>query len=103
MNSTPAASKTCFNFARASSETRGPNPPSSRLTFILPWSFSEEAAAEKHMVQLQHNMCDLWDQVGRFKSDCRGDEFVLALLTDLEDRLVAIGVVLVAKIKMDAS
>jgi predicted phage-related endonuclease len=24
--------------------------------FALPWSFSEEAAAEKHMAQLQHNM-----------------------------------------------
>jgi predicted phage-related endonuclease len=24
--------------------------------FMLPWSFSEEAAAEKHMQQLQHNM-----------------------------------------------
>ena len=24
--------------------------------FMLPWSFSEEAAAEKHMCQLQHNM-----------------------------------------------
>src|SRR5207244_6428001 len=24
--------------------------------FMLPWSFSEEAAAEKHMPQLQHNM-----------------------------------------------
>jgi predicted phage-related endonuclease len=24
--------------------------------FILPWNFSEEAAAEKHMAQLQHNM-----------------------------------------------
>ena len=24
--------------------------------FMLPWSFSEEAAAEKHMSQLQHNM-----------------------------------------------
>ena len=23
---------------------------------MLPWSFSEEAAAEKHMPQLQHNM-----------------------------------------------
>src|SRR4029077_15778884 len=23
--------------------------------FMLPWSFSEEAAAEKHMAQLQHN------------------------------------------------
>jgi predicted phage-related endonuclease len=25
--------------------------------FMLPWSFSEESAAEKHMPQLQHNMC----------------------------------------------
>ena len=24
--------------------------------FMLPWSFAEEAAAEKHMPQLQHNM-----------------------------------------------
>src|SRR6516164_4744623 len=24
--------------------------------FMLPWNFSEEAAAEKHMSQLQHNM-----------------------------------------------
>jgi hypothetical protein len=24
--------------------------------FMVPWSFSEEAAAEKHMAQLQHNM-----------------------------------------------
>jgi predicted phage-related endonuclease len=24
--------------------------------FILPWSFSEEAAAEKYMAQVQHNM-----------------------------------------------
>jgi hypothetical protein len=24
--------------------------------FMLPWSFSERAAAEKHMPQLQHNM-----------------------------------------------
>src|ERR1700730_3550373 len=24
--------------------------------FMLPWSFSEESAAEKHMPQLQHNM-----------------------------------------------
>jgi hypothetical protein len=23
---------------------------------MLPWNFSEEAAAEKHMAQLQHNM-----------------------------------------------
>ena len=25
--------------------------------FMLPWSFTEDAAAEKHMAQLQHNMC----------------------------------------------
>ena len=24
--------------------------------FMLPWNFSEEAAAEKHMAQLQHNL-----------------------------------------------
>src|SRR4051794_29402603 len=24
--------------------------------FMLPWAFSEEGAAEKHMAQLQHNM-----------------------------------------------
>jgi hypothetical protein len=24
--------------------------------FMLPWAFTEEAAAEKHMAQLQHNM-----------------------------------------------
>ena len=24
--------------------------------FMLPWSFSEEAAAQKHMAQMQHNM-----------------------------------------------
>ena len=28
----------------------------SRLKFMLPWSFSEEAAAEKYMPQLRHNM-----------------------------------------------
>ena len=27
--------------------------------FMLPWSFSEEAAAEKYMAQLQHNMWEL--------------------------------------------
>jgi predicted phage-related endonuclease len=26
------------------------------VKFMLPWSFSEEAAAEKHMAQVQHNM-----------------------------------------------
>ena len=28
----------------------------SRAKFMLPWSFSEEAATEKYMPQLQHNM-----------------------------------------------
>jgi predicted phage-related endonuclease len=32
--------------------------------FMLPWSFSEEAAAEKHMPQLQHNM---WVTASRLK------------------------------------
>ena len=46
--------------------SRGWWPPSTALwtgaeavfesKFMLPWSFSEEAAAEKHMAQLQHNM-----------------------------------------------
>jgi predicted phage-related endonuclease len=31
--------------------------------FMLPWAFSEEAAAEKHMAQLQHNM---WVIASRF-------------------------------------
>jgi hypothetical protein len=31
--------------------------------FMLPWTFSEEAAAEKHMAQLQHNM---WVANSRF-------------------------------------
>ena len=33
--------------------------------FMLPWTFSEEAAAEKHMAQLQHNM---W--VANARSSC---------------------------------
>ena len=32
--------------------------------FMLPWSFSEEAAAEKHMAQLQHNMWVANAQIG---------------------------------------
>ena len=32
--------------------------------FMLPWSFSEEAAAEKHMAQLQHNMWVTERQIG---------------------------------------
>ena len=38
--------------------------------FMLPWSFSEEAAAEKHMAQLQHNMSAAWGQ----PLDNSGDE-----------------------------
>ena len=33
-----------------------PNGAVYEAKFMLPWSFSEEAAAEKHMAQLQHNM-----------------------------------------------
>ena len=44
---------------------------------------------------------DLWDQVRCFRSCCPSNEFVLALLSDLESRLVAIGVVLSVKIKME--
>lgn len=32
--------------------------------FMLPWSFSEEAAAEKHMAQLQHNMWVIGARLG---------------------------------------
>ena len=32
--------------------------------FMLPWSFSEEAAAEKHMAQLQHNMWVTASRIG---------------------------------------
>ena len=51
--------------------------------FMLPWSFSEEAAAEKYMPQLQHNMWVMaarhcgafdhhrWRQVGRDQDPCR--------------------------------
>ena len=33
--------------------------------FMLPWSFSEEAAAEKYMPQLQHNMWVVAARIGR--------------------------------------
>lgn len=33
-------------------------PPPSQAKFMLPWSFSEEAAAEKHVAQLQHCMLE---------------------------------------------
>ena len=36
--------------------------------FMLPWSFSEEGAAEKHMAQLQHNM---WVTASRDRRCCR--------------------------------
>ena len=46
-------------------------------------------------------LCDLSDQVRCFRSCCPPNEFVVALLTDLESRLVTMGVVLKAKAKMD--
>ena len=36
--------------------------------FMLPWSFSEAAAAEKHMAQLQHNMWVTNARMGPFPS-----------------------------------
>ena len=39
--------------------------------FMLPWSFSEEAAAEKYMPQLQHNMWVVAAEVGGALSDHR--------------------------------
>jgi predicted phage-related endonuclease len=39
--------------------------------FMLPWSFSEEAAAEKYMPQLQHNMWGRGGQDGGSVSDYR--------------------------------
>ena len=74
--------------------------------FMLPWSFSEEGAAEKYMAQLQHNMwvvgsqdgCSLRDhrrwQVGRDQDPRRsglptppdhGGEEVLAVRPDRRD------------------
>jgi len=47
----------------------GPEP-CSKAKFMLPWSFSEEAAAEKHMAQVQHNM---------WVTHCR--EAVLSIIT----------------------
>jgi len=46
-------------------------------------------------------LCDLWDQVRCFRSCCPPNEFVLALLADLESRLIAMGIVLKAKAKID--
>ena len=46
-------------------------------------------------------LCDLSDKIRCFRLCCPRNEFVLALLADLESRLVAIGVVLKVKIKMD--
>ena len=39
--------------------------------FMLPWSFSEEAAAEKYMPQLQHNMWVVAAKIGGPVSDHR--------------------------------
>ena len=40
--------------------------------FMLPWTFSEEAAAEKHMAQLQHNMWVANARIGRPLDHHRG-------------------------------
>ena len=45
-------------------------------------------------------LADLWDQVVRFKNQTQHDEFVVALLTDLEHRLVATALVLRVKTRL---
>jgi hypothetical protein len=46
-------------------------------------------------------LSDMWNQVSRLKSACDGDPFASALLTDLETRVVAAGLLLNLKIKLD--
>ena len=43
--------------------------------FMLPWSFSEEAAAEKHMAQLQHNMWVVNSKSARPQRKCTAKTF----------------------------
>lgn len=45
--------------------------------FMLPWSFSEEAAAAKHMPQLQHNMAVANRQMARLSILTGGGKWVL--------------------------
>ena len=46
---------------------------------------------------------DLWEQTKFFQSTVQHDEFVHALLADLESRLVALVIVLRARERMDSS
>jgi predicted phage-related endonuclease len=55
MNSTQATASPTSNAMRSTGLFRGWRPRWMGW-FMLPWSFSEEAAAEKHMAQLQHDM-----------------------------------------------
>ena len=46
---------------------------------------------------------DLWEQTKLFQSTVQHDEFVHALLADLESRLVALVIVLRARERLDSS
>jgi len=45
--------------------------------FMLPWSFSEEAAAEKQMPQLQHNMWVVAELLREIEALCAADDAAL--------------------------
>jgi len=45
--------------------------------FMLPWSFSEEAAAEKQMPQLQHNMWVVAELLHEIEALCAADDAAL--------------------------
>jgi predicted phage-related endonuclease len=51
--------------------------------FMLPWSFSEEAAAEKHMAQVQHNMWTVNSKMAALSIITGGGKWVeIALCAD---------------------
>ena len=56
MSSSGSAIPRCAGWRRRSMGGSRAAELCSRAKFMLPWSFSEEAAAEKYMPQLQHNM-----------------------------------------------
>jgi hypothetical protein len=63
---------------------------------MLPWSFSEEAAAEKHMAQLQHNMWVVASRAagalgdhGRWKIGAAADRRMLESREAIEHRFSA--------------
>ena len=51
--------------------------------FMLPWSFSEEAAAAKHMAQLQHNMWVINAKLGALSIITGGGKWIeIAIISD---------------------